>query len=154
MEMPKPSDAHRKLEKLVGQWVGQETVHPSPFDPEGGPAEGRVNNRTALDGFVVVQDYTQQRGGKISFQGHGIFRYDADSSTYVMHWFDSFGAAPSEFRGDFEGDSLTLTSSEPHGLSRATFVFPSPDTYEFKMEVSPDSENWYPFLEGTYAKGG
>ncbi|MEK6677728.1 MAG: DUF1579 family protein, partial [Planctomycetota bacterium] len=66
MNMPQITEAHRKLEKLVGTWLGQEKMSPSPWDPQGGPATGKVQNRLALNGFFIVQDYEQQRNGSAS----------------------------------------------------------------------------------------
>lgn len=154
MNMPSVTDAHRKLERLAGNWIGEEKVHPSPFDPKGGPATGRVSNRRALDGFAVVQDYEQERGGKTNFRGHGVFRFDAMQNAYFMHWFDSMGFPPGEYRGQFEGDVLTLTCENPQHKSRAIFNLQQSDKYTFKMEVSPDGTAWYPFMEGTYTKKG
>ena len=74
IQVPKLTQAHEKLKTLVGTWRGSETIHPSPFDAKGGEATGIVNNRLALDGFAVIQDYEQQRGGRTNFRGHGIFR--------------------------------------------------------------------------------
>ena len=54
MEMPKPTDVHKKLERLAGKWKGEEKMYPSPWDPNGGIAVGRVNNRPALDGFIAA----------------------------------------------------------------------------------------------------
>jgi len=150
MDMPQLSEAHRKLQRLAGSWTGDETIHPSPWDPQGGPATGRVENRSVLGGFIVVQDYEQQRGGRISFEGHGIFRYDAVKRDYVLHWFDSFGMPPNEFRGEFEGDVLTMTARDHQGYSRATFDFGEADRYAFRMEVSPDAESWSMVVEGSY----
>jgi len=40
-EMPKPTRAHRALEMLAGDWLGEEKTHPSPFDSwKGGPRAG------------------------------------------------------------------------------------------------------------------
>jgi len=89
MEMPVLSEAHRKLQTLVGDWTGQEKIFPSPFDPQGGTAVGRVRNVLALDGFAVVQDYEQLRQAGVNFRGHGIFRWDKNRSEYILHWFDS-----------------------------------------------------------------
>ena len=100
MQMPQPNEAHRRLERFVGDWVGKERIHPSPFDPQGGEAIGHVHNRAALDGFVVVQDYEQERGGKVNFRGHGVFSWDAAGQCYAMHWWDSASGVPSTFRGD------------------------------------------------------
>jgi hypothetical protein len=51
MEMPKPSDGHRRLERLAGRWEGEEKMEPSPWDPQGGTALGCVT-------------------------GHGVYTYD------------------------------------------------------------------------------
>ncbi len=150
MEMPKPTAAHRKLEKLVGRWTGEERVHPSPFDPKGGTAIARIENRLALDGFAVVQDYEQGRNGVVNFRGHGVFRWDASQQCYEMYWFDSMGMAPNIFRGSFDGDVLSLSCKDPHGHSRATFDLSQKGHYKFRMDVSPDGSQWFPFMEGQY----
>lgn len=151
MEMPKPTDAHRKLQKLVGNWHGEERIFPSPWDSQGGTAIGRVQNRLALDGFVVVQDYEQERGGSVNLRGHGVFSWEATEQCYVMHWWDSMGMPPNVFRGNFQGDVLILTSKDQHGHSRATFDYHEQDRYSFKMEVSQDGNQWYTFMEGSYS---
>lgn len=56
MVMPQPRAEHARLEMLVGDWVGREHIHPSPYDPQGGTAIGRVRNRMGLAGFAVIQD--------------------------------------------------------------------------------------------------
>ena len=65
MEMPIPSDGHRKLEKIAGQWEGEETMHPSPWDLQGGKATGHIRSRVALSGFALINDYEQERDGKV-----------------------------------------------------------------------------------------
>lgn len=152
MEMPKPSEAHRKLEKMVGDWTGEEKIYPSPFDPQGGVAIARVHNKLGLAGFAVIQDYEQERNGVVNFSGHGIFRHDAFQNCYVMHWFDSMGMPPSEFKGTFDNDVMIATAKQAQGVSRATLDFSKAGTYTFKMEVSPDGNQWFPFMEGKYAK--
>jgi len=152
MEMPKPGEPHAKLERLAGRWIGEETIHPMPWDPEGGTAKGLVDNKPGLDGFAVVQDYEQQRGGVTSFRGHGVFAWDDIEKCYVMHWFDTMGMPPSVFKGDFEGDVLTVTHQGPQGFSRAVFDLSHDGRYHFKMEVSGDGNAWAPFMEGDYAR--
>ncbi len=152
MDMPKPGDAHRRLEKLVGKWSGEERLAPSPWDPAGGTAVGRMNNRLALDGFVVVQDYEQERNGTVGYRGHGVFSWDATESRYVLHWFDSIGAPPNDFRGGFEGDVLTLTGKHGPGQARVVFDVREPGRYRFRMEGTQDGASWMTFMEGDYAK--
>jgi Protein of unknown function (DUF1579) len=149
MAMPGPTEEHHRLEKLIGSWEGEETIHPNPWDAAGGKAIGRVANRGALDGFAVVQDYEQERDGAVHFRGHGVFRWDAAAREYVLHWFDSFGMPPSELRGSLDGGLLTLENVSPQGRTRAVFDF-RPHSYDYRMEVSGDGEHWQPLMEGLY----
>ena len=152
MEMPTPGDAHKKLAQLVGQWTGTETLHPSPWDPKGGSATGRIQNRAELGGFVVVQDYEQERNGTINFRGHGVFGWDAKDQCYTLHWFDTMGMPPNTFRGSFEGNVLSLIDKNANGVNRAIFYFTKSDAYTFKMEVSQDGKQWFAMMDGSYEK--
>ena len=154
MEMPKPTDAHKKLEMLVGTWEGEEKMHPSPWSPEGGTAMGKVVNHTALDGFTVIQDYEQTAHGQTTFTGHGVFEWNPKESTYIMYWWDNYGSPASLFRGNFDGKVLTLTGKGEMGHNRVIFDLRETGGYAFKMDVSPDGKNWTTFMEGKYRKKG
>jgi hypothetical protein len=154
MQMPQRTDAHRRMEMMAGNWTGTETIYPSPWDPAGGEATSRVENRVALDGLALVQEYAQTRGGSApTFRGHAVLRWDDHAQEYVFHWFDSVVTQPSEFRGNFDGDTLTLVRREPRGSARARYEFDG-DRYTYRMDVSGDGENWTPFLEGSYQREG
>jgi hypothetical protein len=154
MDMPKPGDAHKKLARLIGEWSGNETMHPAPWDPTGGPASARVVNRAIVDGFAVVQEYEQRRGGKVSFRGHGVFWYDQPKDQYVMTWWDSMGGTGSEFRGHFKGDVLELSAPMPQGgHCRTMFDLTAPGQYAFAMQISNDGASWQPSMEGRYKRG-
>jgi hypothetical protein len=152
MVMPQPGSHHRALEAFVGDWTGTETLHPSPFDPEGGTARAHVRNVLALDGFVVLQDYEQSRGELVNFRGHAVFRYDHARNEYVCHWYDSWGGAPAEFRGSGLGGRFVLSNAGQQGHTRATWEFPGDGTYRYRMEVSPDGHHWATFMDGTYRR--
>lgn len=154
MEMPKPGSAHKKLEKLVGSWTGEEKMHPSPWAPQGSTATGVVENRVALDGFAVVQDYEQRHGNQVTFRGHGVFRWDAPRERYVLHWFDSMGMGPNEYVGSFDGPVLTLISDTGQGLSRTVFDLAGAGAYRFRMEQSEDGKQWQTLMEGSYTRRG
>jgi Protein of unknown function (DUF1579) len=154
MEMPRPGDAHKKLAALVGEWAGEETLHPSPWDPDGGGAQAQVTNRWVADGFAVVQEYEQRRSGRVTFRGHGVFWFDPVRGEYVMHWWDSMGGTAGEYRGRFDGDVLMLSAPMPQGgHSRTSWRLTGPDAHTFLMEVSPDGQVWQPAMEGRYRKG-
>jgi hypothetical protein len=118
--------------------------------PEGGEVTGRVDNRLALDGFAVIQEYHQSRNDVIIFRGHGVFGWDAAAQEHTLHWFDSMGLAPSVFRGRFDDEILTLTAQQDQGYTRATWDFTAERSYYYRMEVSPDGEQWLPFITAEY----
>ena len=150
MQMPVPSKAHAALAILEGSWIGQEKIHPSPFAPSGASAIGRVVNRTALDGFAIIQDYEQETNGKVNFRGHGVFRWDSERNLYILYWFDSFGLPPSEYTGTLVDRVLRLTANTQQGSARATLDFSHEGHYHYLLEVSPDGERWFPSIEGQY----
>src|SRR5947208_1920101 len=152
-EMPKPTEKHAKLQSLAGTWVGEETMYPSPWDPKGGPALGRTESRLDLDGFYLLSDYTQERGGRTSYKGHGVFGYDPGSGSYTMHWFDSMGfpcTVPA--KGTWEGNRLLFQSASPMGQGRFTYEFEREGKYRFKLENSRDGKEWTTFMEGNYTR--
>ena len=150
MDMPKPGVAHRKLEPLVGRVRGEETMHPSPWDPQPSRALGETEGRLALDGFAIVQDYTQETNGAVTFRGHGVFAHDAASDEYVMHWWDSMGLPACEFRGAFDGNVLQLDAKQAQHPSRLRYELGA-QGYRFAMEVQAEGK-WKPFIEAEYRR--
>ncbi len=150
--MPRPTDAHRALEALIGRWQGEEIMHPSPWDPVGGAAIGMTHNARALDGFAIVQDYQQIRNEAVSFSGHGVFRFDAQSSHYELHWMDSMGGPPSLFTGTFDHGILLLQQRMSGGFMRAQWDLRHAGVIRYRAEISGDSTQWAPFMEGNYER--
>ena len=152
MDMPKPSTGHVLLEKLSGSWEGEETMYPSQWDPKGGVALGRNKHRLSLGGFALISDYEQERGGAITFTGHGVYTYDPKEDRYSLHWFDSMGSPPEVFVGGFEGDVLTLAHGGPGMHARMTTNLSTPGIMKGKMEMSPDGTEWKVFFEAVYKR--
>ena len=148
--MPRPTEEHKKLEWIAGDWRGEETMHPSPWAPEGGKAEGRSNCRLALNGFAVLCDYEQKKDGVSTFTGHGVFTYDSQRQCFVQHWFDCFGGAADVLTGNFEGKILTMTGSNPRQHMRSTTDYSTSGRLIKKMEFSQDGQNWSTLFEGEY----
>jgi len=134
MEMPRPNQHHEKLTALAGSWTGEEKIHPSPWDPAGGGATGRIV-------------------GQVAYRGHGVFGYDPERTCYTMHWFDSIGSGVSEpARGQWEGNALVFKSRSPMGHARYTYTLEAEGRYTFRIDHSEDGERWVPFMEGTYKR--
>ena len=154
MEMPRPTHAHQLLEKFAGSWEGEDVMHPSPWDPEGGKATGRFERRMALEGFSLIGDYEQEREGRITFRGHAVYTYDTAAREYVVYWWDSMGMPANVYRGQLEGDALVVECDEPQGRSRITTRVTGKDTLHFLMEHSPDGRTWSTCMESVYQKKG
>lgn len=150
--MPQPTEHHRKLSALAGTWSGPEKLYPSPWGP-GGEATGRMNARLAVDEFFLLQDYEEERDGRVVFRGHAVMGYDAREQSYLWYWFDSMGTPPpSPSRGKWEGDTLTFSSESPGEHSRYTYRFESPTRYSFRIEASRDGASWQPVMEASYTR--
>ncbi len=152
MEMPKPAPGHRRLEKLTGRWEGEETMYPSQWDPKGGVATGRIESRVAVSGFAVINDYQQERGGAVTFEGHGVWSYDPRTDRYTLHWFDSMASPPETFTGGFEGDVLTVSHGGPGMHARLTYDVTDPVELRSAMEMSMDGVIWKKLFDGRYRR--
>ena len=153
MEMPKPDANHHKLLAMVGEWEGEEQMHPSPWDPEGGESTGRLVASMELDGFFLLSHYEQVRGGMVTFRGHGVYGFDAHSGKHTMHWFDTMGNDPgAPAMGLWKENSVAFTNKHQFGQGRYTYTFLEDGVYKFKMETSQDGENWTPMMDATYRR--
>jgi hypothetical protein len=150
MEMPKPSEAHRRFETMAGDWLGDEIMHPSPFDPAGGVAIGHTISEVGLDGFALIGEYQQERDGVVTFRGHSVWTYDGKDQCYVMYWWDSMGSPVNVFKGNYSGDILTMNCSDQSGHWRLTYDYSTPGTLKSIMQMSQDGQNFNPLFEGTY----
>ncbi|MCA8954433.1 MAG: DUF1579 family protein [Planctomycetes bacterium] len=148
--MPAPGPAHALLERLCGEFTGEETMFPSPWSPESQQRTCTISARM-LEGFFAVSDYEQRMGGEVTFRGHGVYSYDPQAERYKMYWFDSMGGAGGIAEGTVEGDVLTFENRSPMGFHRYRYTF-SADHTVFEMLGSQDGESWQKFMEGRYRR--
>jgi hypothetical protein len=149
---PVPTEEHRRLHALAGEWNGEETVYPSRW-VAGGPATARVTARIDLNGFYLIQDAKQFRDGKETFATHGVFTYDREDRLYKLFWHDSLGYfAPAPASGGWKGKTLTLVRGSLRGNARHVYEIVDADTYTMKIQFSPDSEGWADVLSGIYRR--
>lgn len=153
MDTPRPGEAHRKLEAMAGTWKGEERIHPSPGDPRGGPATAFSTGRMALDGFFMITDYVEERAGRVTYRGHGVYGWDPKGQCYTMHWFDSTGGgATAPVQGRWVGNELTFERNTSMGRTRYVYQFLAPTIYHFRIESSSGGGAWKPFMEGKYMR--
>jgi len=152
--MPQPNEHHQRLRRLEGTWVGEEVLSPSPWGA-GGAAIGRVTMRGEIDGFFLIEDYVEERGGDVVYRGHGILGWDQPSQRYGWFWVDSMGTLPgAPSWGHWNDDTLTFEHAPvADQRSRYTFHLPNARTLSFKIEVSRDSGHTYAtYLDGRYRR--
>ena len=149
---PSPLPEHNKLSVFAGEWSGEEMVYPSRWTT-GGPATSRVSAQMALNGFYLIQDTVQMRDGKQSFATHGLFTYDREDRTYKLFWHDSLGYyPPSPASGGWAAKSLVLVRGSLRGNARHVYEVVDDNTYNMKIQFSPDAEGWADVLTGVYRR--
>lgn len=152
MQMATVQAEHKKLEAMAGSWVSEEKMYPSPWDPKGGPATGRSEARMDLEGFFLILDYVQERNGKTSYRGHGVYGWDPQEKCYLMYWCDSMCPTLSTAKGKWEGNTLTFQSKNPMCHSRYIYEFEGDGRYTFRIQNSQDGKEWATFMEGRYSR--
>lgn len=150
MDMPKPNEHHERLKRLVGSWQGTETMHPSQWDPKGGEATGKSVSTLALGGFAVITDYEQERGGTVTYAGHGVWTCDSKADQVVLYWFDSMGSPAEVFKGGWDGDHLTVAHGGPGMHARLSYDFSRDGRMASRMEMSSDGLEWKTLFDGSY----
>ncbi|HEY6986444.1 MAG TPA: DUF1579 family protein [Rhodanobacteraceae bacterium] len=152
MDMPKPGPGHARLARFAGKWSGDEQLGESPWGP-GGTARGRCEVREAVDGMAFVQDYVEEKDGKVAFRGHGVFTIDPGNGDVLWWWFDSMGFPPDPpARGRWNGDQLLFEKNTPRGEARYEFRF-ADDHYDFRIENRfPGQKDFAEFMRGHYLR--
>jgi len=153
MEMPKPTEFHKKLERMAGKWTSRETLYPSPWAPETTHATGETDSRMDLDGFALITNYHQERDGAITYRGHGVFGYDSRQGCYLMVWSDSTGGVPGQAtKGQWVDNCLTFQDQSEFGHIRYVYTFNDDGSYDFVLAHSKDGEKWNNFMDGHYTR--
>ncbi|MGO4571919.1 DUF1579 family protein [Microvirga sp. 2TAF3] len=150
---PQPGAEHQRLQALAGAWIGDEVLSDTPW-MKGGKATGFVETRMTLGGFVLDQDYRQERDGGETLRARGLFTFDSDRGEYRLFWFDDLGFAPADpAGGSWEGGTLTVLRKSPRAIARHAFAIRSAQEYELAIENSWDGgATWMPVLTGLYRR--
>lgn len=142
------------LQRLAGEWIGQETLADSKWGI-GGVAVATISARLDFNSKFLIQDYAAQRHGKPWMQAHAVFfgPQEADGQ-YGLFWFDSLGFTPTQpAMGQWDGHSLSFTRVSPRGQTRHEYRFVNDKLYCLKLESSFDNgASWQPVLEGAYQR--
>lgn len=155
MEMPQPTEAHRRLAAFEGTWEGDEVLHSGPMRPVAARARGRYVFRMGCGGFFLLLDYEETQDGAPLYGGHGVYGHDAKLGAYTAHWFDTMGGwYETAARGVFEGNVLTFALASPRGAARYVYELAGPDEMTFTIHVKGPSGAFEPFMSGRYRRTG
>ena len=151
--MPKPGEAHEKLARCAGVWIGEESMPPSVWAPDGLTATGRREARMALGGFALITDYRQTVNGATTYEGHSVTIYDEGTQRYLMYWFDSMGSPVNVFTGAIQDDEMVMVGPGPGGgKMRNTATYGEDGVLSVFSETSTETDQWLTALEARYER--
>lgn len=104
-----PSEGHKKLDALVGNWAAKNSMWMEPGKPPQ-VAEGTSEIRWMLGGRFLEQRYEGTFMG-MPFSGIGYTGFDNYKKRYVSVWMDNFGTSMMNLAGSFDGSGKVLTST-------------------------------------------
>jgi hypothetical protein len=116
MEMAKPGENHKVLERMTGSWTYKVKWWMSPTAP---PMEssGTCTTKSVMDGRYFISEHTGKMSmpgpdGKMMdavFQGMGTEGYDNAKKKYVASWIDNMGTGIMMMEGTFDPGTKTMT---------------------------------------------
>ena len=137
----------------MGEWSGEEILHPGPWSPEEQSSQGSFSNRMGCDGFYLINDYVQRSDYAVNFRGHGVYGWDAEAEHYTMYWVDSMGMAPARCTGNWDGDTLIFHNDGATGKNRYSYTLQGADGFTFRIACcSPGDTQWQPMMTGVYRR--
>lgn len=141
------------LEALAGEWIGEEDIATTRWG-QGGSAKGFINARIDLGGRALVQDYREERDGKIVLQAHAVFVAGPEHDQFSLYWFDSFGFVPGAAApGLWDGRCLTFVRSSPRGQTRHIYGLEGEGGFTLRLESSFDGGvRWERVMDGRYRR--
>ena len=150
MQIPKPTEAHRSLEKLEGQWMGEEIYDRSPLEPAGARCMVTFDFRRDMGGFYLIGEYAEKPTSERpqGLRGHMVIGFSPKEKTYTLHWFDNFGNPPAApAKGTWKGDTITFENHGEGHHGRTIFEVAGDAGLVFRVEMSADGTKWSRTLE-------
>lgn len=108
-EYATPSEGHKVLEQLVGNWEYTLKYWSSP-DTSPEESTGTNDVKWILGGRFLEMDVNGRSMGQ-PFEGMGIMGYDNAKKEYVNTWIDSMGTGMMNATGSYDAETKTLTET-------------------------------------------
>ncbi len=157
-ETPVPTEQHKWLDQLVGEW---ETSSEATFAPGMPPlkCEGKETVRK-LGGFFTVSEHVGNFTGT-EFTGVMTLGYDAEQKKYIGTWVDSMTNHMWHYVGtmDDAGKVLTLEAEGPNPLAagkktkfRDVIEIKSKDHKVMTSSMLGEDGKWVEFMTANYKR--
>ncbi len=160
MQMPKPAPEMTKLIKAMsGTWSVTEKHYPNPMMPNGGTGKGTATLTPGPGNLSLVEKYHSAGAMGGSFNGIGVFWWDAKGQVYRGLWCDSMSPTGCDAGGTtkWEGDNLVGTMESEMGgqkmMTRFTYSDWKPNSFVMTMESGANADAMSKVMTVTYTKG-
>ena len=121
-----PSEGHKVLEPLVGNWTYDGQWWMSP-DAPAESMKGTATNTLIFGGrFLREEVHAPAQGDQPAFEGLGFTGYDNIRKEYQTVWFDNMNTSMMRGAGKFDAATSTLT-----------------DEGDFSCPITGESHRWY-----------
>ena len=112
MKKPGPGPERARLSFLVGNFTTETRILRSRMMKKEAVGTGTSVIGWDLDSMFLTVNEQSINPLLGDYKGHGMLGYDSQEKQYVLSMFNNFGDRP-EYRGDFVGDTLLLTTKVP-----------------------------------------
>ena len=152
LKMMQPSEAHKKLEPLVGKWTYTVKYWMGPKDKPM-VTTGTAENTLVMGGrFLQQAAHGEAQNGQPAFEGDGMTGYDNVKHEYTTFWVDNMSTGMMMGEGTFDDKSKTMNdkgtfscpmTGEKNRPYRAKWTLENKDAYKYEFyltDASTDTE--------------
>jgi hypothetical protein len=164
LERNKPSEHHRRLDMLAGEWLTEWKVWLGPGKPPADETKGTANFKWTMDSRFLRGAYTGEMMGGKKFEAELLLGYNPLRKQYEVTWINSFEVSMARYtgQGKLDGDklsSLNLTGKQDNCATgqtdvacRAVFTFVNRDRIVEEMYAPDKDGKEYKAVEVNYSR--
>jgi hypothetical protein len=162
LERNKPSEHHKRLEVLAGEWQTEWKVWPVPGRPAADVTKGAATFKWTMEGRFLRGAYTGEMMGGKKFEAELLLGYNPLRRQYEVNWVNSFEVSMARYagQGKLDGDklsTLTLTGKQDNCATgqtdvpcRSVFTFVNKDRIVEELYAPDKDGKEYKAVEVTY----
>lgn len=163
MALGSPSENHKLLESLVGEWTHTVTMKMQP-DAPAQESSGTNTNKWIMDGRFIQEEASgsMDMGGKSQpFLGLGIVGYDNMNQEFTAIWIDNMMTGIMTSKGQYDAKTKTITekgtmscpmSGEKNKPFRSEVKLIDNDNYTYSMYTKDKSGKEFKSIEVVYKR--